>query len=260
MEHRLHRVFVDLAGPRTIASAGGGLYLILFKDDATRMGWIYPLRSKSAADVASATKKILADVGGGIKRFRTDHGTALVKETFASLCEDEAIHHELTGVDRPKCNGVLERGLGLIQEGGMAACVEPPRLFHGQFPDLTCYWVEADVYMNDCVNTTATTGSSHSKSPYEMYFGKLPPANPPAFMQPGFRRLHRSQTSEPKAERSVYINRGRNHPRELRGGRHVVRQVEQRAGRHLGGRPRANHRDHAGFGGSRGTGAVGPRR
>ena len=38
MEHRLHRVFVDLAGPRKIASAGGGLYLILFKDDATRMG------------------------------------------------------------------------------------------------------------------------------------------------------------------------------------------------------------------------------
>ena len=56
MEHRLHRVSVDLAGPRKIASAGGGLYLILFKDDATRMGWIYPLRSKSAADVASATK------------------------------------------------------------------------------------------------------------------------------------------------------------------------------------------------------------
>ena len=39
MEHRLYRVFVDLTGPGKIASAGGGgLFLILFKDDATRIG------------------------------------------------------------------------------------------------------------------------------------------------------------------------------------------------------------------------------
>ena len=31
------RVFVDLAGPRKIASAGEGRYLIVFKDDATRI-------------------------------------------------------------------------------------------------------------------------------------------------------------------------------------------------------------------------------
>ena len=37
MKYHLHRVFVDLAGPRRIASAGGGLYLILFKDYAARM-------------------------------------------------------------------------------------------------------------------------------------------------------------------------------------------------------------------------------
>ena len=38
MDNRLHRVIVDLAGPRKIVSAGGGLYVILVKDDATRMG------------------------------------------------------------------------------------------------------------------------------------------------------------------------------------------------------------------------------
>ena len=78
MEHRLHRVFVDLTGPRKIVSAAGGLYLIQFKDDATRMGLIYPRRSKSAADVASVTKEFLADGGGGVKRFTTDNGTEFV--------------------------------------------------------------------------------------------------------------------------------------------------------------------------------------
>ena len=47
---------LTLPAPGRSRLPGGGLYLILFKDDATRMGWIYPLRSKSAADVASATK------------------------------------------------------------------------------------------------------------------------------------------------------------------------------------------------------------
>ena len=32
------RIVVDLAGPSKIASAGGALYLFLFKNDATRMG------------------------------------------------------------------------------------------------------------------------------------------------------------------------------------------------------------------------------
>ena len=59
-------VFVDLAGPK-IASAGEVLYLILFKDDVTRMGWLHSLRSKSAADEASVTKIFLSDVGDGVK-------------------------------------------------------------------------------------------------------------------------------------------------------------------------------------------------
>ena len=214
MGHRLHRVFADLAGPGMIASAGGVLYLILFKDDATRIGWIYALRSKSAADLASATKEFRTDVGGGVKQFRTDNGTEFVNETFASLCREKTIYHELTGVDRPKHNGVVERGLGLIQEGGMAAGLETPRLFRGQLSDLDRYWVEAAVYMNESIDTTATTANPHSKLPYEMYLGKLPPTNTIAFMQPGYRRVHRSHESEPKGHVCLYLNRGRNHPRD----------------------------------------------
>ena len=50
---------------------------------------------------------------------------------------------------------MVELGLGLIQEGGMAACLESPRLLPGQLPDLDRYWVEAAIYMNDYLNTLA---------------------------------------------------------------------------------------------------------
>ncbi|CAM9207412.1 unnamed protein product, partial [Laminaria digitata] len=153
------------------------LCLILFKDDATRMGWLFPLKSKSAVDVAAAAKQILADVGGDVKCFRTDNGAEYVNETFARLCDDKTIRHELTGVDGPEHNGVVERGLRLIQAGGMTACLEAPGLFRGQLPNLDRYWVEAAVYVNDCLKTTATSANAQFKSPYEMFFKRLPPAN-----------------------------------------------------------------------------------
>ena len=156
--------------------------------------------------MASATKKFLSNVGDGSKCLRTQNVAEFVNETFARLCSDEKILHEHTGVDGRKHNGVVECGLGLIQEGGMAACLEPPRLFPGQLPDLDHYWVETAVYMNDCINTTATAANPHFTSPYDMHFGKLPPANTLALMQPGFRRIHRSHKSEPKVERCLYLN------------------------------------------------------
>ena len=53
----LQRGFIDLVGPEKIASAGGPLYLILFKDDETHVGWLYLFESKNAAEVVAATPK-----------------------------------------------------------------------------------------------------------------------------------------------------------------------------------------------------------
>ena len=120
--------------------------------------------------MASATKKFLADIGGGVECFRTDNGTEFVNEIFAGLCSDQTIRHDHTGVDGPKTNGVAERGLGLIQEGRMAPCPEPPRLSPRQLPNLHRYWVEAATYMDDCLSTTATTANAHYKSPYHVFW------------------------------------------------------------------------------------------
>ena len=68
--------------------------------------------------------------------FRTDNGTAFVNAIVASIWSNEEIRQEHTGIDGPKHSGVVERGLSLIQEGGMTACVDTPRLFPGQLPNL----------------------------------------------------------------------------------------------------------------------------
>ena len=68
--------------------------------------------------------------------------------------------------------------------------------------------------MNESIDTTATTANPHSKLPYEIYFGKLPPANTLAFMQPDFRLVHRSHRSEPKTDVCIHLNTGWNHPRD----------------------------------------------
>ena len=76
----------------------------------------------------------LADVGDDAKRFRTYNGDEFVNEMFATICRDKTIRHEHTEVNG--LSTTASRGLGLVQEGGMVACLEPPRLFPGQLPDL----------------------------------------------------------------------------------------------------------------------------
>ena len=150
------------------------------------MGWIYPFRGKSAVDVAAATTKVLADIGDAVECFRTDNGAKFTNEMFATSCRDKTIRHELSGVNMARHNVVVERGLSMIQDSGMVSCIEALRPFPRQLPHLDRFWVEAAIYMNDCLNTTATTPNARYMLPYEDNFGRLPPSNTLTFMQLGF--------------------------------------------------------------------------
>ena len=183
-------------------------------DDATRMGCLYPLKGNSAADVTAATRKFLAGVGGSVECCWTDNCSEILNARFASFRANEKILHEYTGVDGPTPNGLVERGLGIIQEGGMAAFLDPSRLSLGQLLDLDHYWAKAAMYMNDCLNTTTTTANAPFKSPHEALCGALPPPNTLAFIQSGFHRIHRTHKSNRLAEQCVYLNRGKNDPRD----------------------------------------------
>ena len=188
--------------------------MILYKDEATSMGCTYPLRSKSAADVAPAAKEFLADDGGGVKCCRTGNGADVAIEIFSRMFRHQAIRHESTEGNRTKHNGVVERRLGLFQESGLVACLEPPRLFPGELPGLYRYCVEAAIYMNDCRNITVATANASYKSLSKVMFWRLPLDKTPCLRQPIFRLVHRTHKSQPKTERCLYLKRGRNHPRD----------------------------------------------
>ena len=136
MAEPLQCVLFDLGAPRKSLLQRRALFLVLFKHDTTCTGWLYPFKSKSAIDVAAATTKFPADVGDAVKCFRADNGVEFVNETFVRTFSGNTTRHDHTEFDRPKLNGVVERELGLIQEGGMTACLEAPRLFPRQLPDI----------------------------------------------------------------------------------------------------------------------------
>lgn len=139
---------------------------------------MYPLEGKSAADVANATRTLQRDIVGCVECFRTHSCAEFVNALFASLCIEETIRHDHTGGVSSKHNDVVERGLGLIQGGGMAACFEASRLFSGYLPSLDRYSVEAAIYVKYCTNTTtATTTNAHITSTYGALLWKLPPPN-----------------------------------------------------------------------------------
>ena len=172
---RLQRVFVDLSGPRTMASSEGALYIMIVKDDFSRYAWTYHLRQKS--DAAAAFKRFLADVRNHgtpslVECVRSDNGGEFAGRAFRDLCDERGIRQEFTTPDTPKLNGVAERGLGLIQDAAAAAMFEAPRLF----PDIqlaagTGMWAEACVWACDAFNKLATTANPGDKSPHELFLG-----------------------------------------------------------------------------------------
>ncbi|CAN0544371.1 unnamed protein product, partial [Laminaria digitata] len=48
-DKKLARVFVDLSGKKAVNSKGGNQYAMIFRDDKTRLSWVYFLRSKTGA-------------------------------------------------------------------------------------------------------------------------------------------------------------------------------------------------------------------
>lgn len=129
---RLHRasrhspcsfVFVYLAGPRKIAPAWRGLYLILFKDNATRMGWLYPHEHERRRRET-------------VKLLRTDNGTEVRERTLSEV---------LSKREKPTR---AHRGRWAEAQQHIRF-PSAPRLFPGKLPNLHRLWVQAAMYMND---------------------------------------------------------------------------------------------------------------
>ena len=100
-----------------------------------------------------------------------------------SICIKQAF----TYADSPKQNGVVERALGIIQNAGLAACIQAPIIFpHVQLPPTKSLWAEAVHWACDALNHTATTANPGNNSPHEMWYGTAAPASPHPFLRPAY--------------------------------------------------------------------------
>jgi hypothetical protein len=113
----LHLVHSDICGPLETA-IGGGRYMLLFIDDATRHTDEYILKYKSEAIEKFKEWKALREkeLGEQVKRFRTDGGGEYTSKKFAEYLKSEEILKETTTPYTPQSNGVVEQVNRTIME------------------------------------------------------------------------------------------------------------------------------------------------
>lgn len=223
---RLERVFVDLTGPRSVASVGGVHYMMIVRDDFSRFTWLFGLKSKSSSNTAFAFRKFLADVQvefqadvqrdvkPKVKIVRSDNGNEFSGGEFEFLCNELRIKQEFTPPYTPQYNGVAERAFGVIEMAAAAARVQAGQMYRDiKLPPTEKLWAEAMKWASDALNRTATTSNPEIRSPHEMWYGKAAPAAPHPFLQPCvIRRQRRGDKLELKGETAFYLGRAANHP------------------------------------------------
>ncbi|CAM9941475.1 unnamed protein product, partial [Laminaria digitata] len=171
----LGRLFVYLSGPKRTPSLLGKRYVMPVKDYYSRHAWVYFLKNQS--DAADAFRKCLADVRADgvpsmVEIVRSDNGGEFFGGEFGEVCKHFCIKQEFTNADSPKQNGVVERALSIIQNAGLAACIQAPIIFpRVQLPPRKSLWAEAVYCACDALNHTATTANPGNKSPQEMWYG-----------------------------------------------------------------------------------------
>ena len=83
----------------------------------------------------------------------------------------------------------------------MAGRIQARELLPGaQLPATESLWTEASHWACDAVNRTATSTNPANKSPYDMWYGKLPPEVLLPFLKPGYCKVKRENKSQAKAQ------------------------------------------------------------
>ena len=104
-------VFMDLCGPMQTASWGGGRYLLLFIDAATRFIWHVVLDSKK--DVVTHIDHFISMFERAftyrVRRVHSDNGTEFCNARVKQLLAEAGVNHTFTAPYNPRSNGVVER-------------------------------------------------------------------------------------------------------------------------------------------------------
>lgn len=157
----------DICGWITPNSVGDARYFLTFIDDATRMTYLYPLKSKTAKEVRDSFlhfRNVFEQDGRRVKSLRTDGGGEYHKQ-MAELCIELGIKHEETAPYTPEQNGVAESANGVICARIRSILAET-----GLPKEL---WAELACTVTYLKNRSPTR-SLETKTPYEALHGCKP--------------------------------------------------------------------------------------
>lgn len=164
------KFFSDVWGPAPTRSINGKHYYITFTDDATRMTYLYLLRTKGES--LDAYKKLETMVETQhqtkIKVLHSDRGGEYTGHDFVNHLESKGTRQELTVHDTPEHNGVAERVNRIVGERMRAM------LHASGLPKFL--WAEAAKHGIWCKNRTGTKALG-GKSPYEAFLDEKPNLN-----------------------------------------------------------------------------------
>ena len=208
-------IFVDESGEKPVASIGGKKYSIIFRDDATRMSWIYFMRKKS--EFPDALDQFLADTRkyGPPKIIRTDDAPQLKAGKFDEICRKLYIKREFTFANTPQLNGVAERGLKLIEKVAKTSVYQAKVSFVGMdLPPIDRLWTDNHHNACDVLNRSATKSNKGMTTPYKMWHGVKPSPTLIQWLQPCFYRVKHKHKTDAQAKPGLYVGPARNHPRD----------------------------------------------
>ena len=214
-DKKMGRIFVDESGEKPVASKGGKKYSIIFRDETTRMSWIYFMRKKSES--LDALDQFFADTReyGPPKIIRTDDAPQLKAGKFDEICRKLHIKKEFTSANTPQLNGVAERGLTLIEKLAKASAYQAKVSFVGMdLPPIDRLWTDNHHNARDVLNRSATKSNKGMTTPYEMWHGVKPSPTLIQWLQPCFYRVKRKHKTDAQAKPGFYVGPARNHPRD----------------------------------------------
>ena len=214
-EKKMDRIFVDESGEKPEASKGGRKYSTIFREDGTRMSWIYFMRKMPESQ--DTLDQFLADTReyGPPKIIRTDHAPQLKAGKFDEICRKLHIKREFISANTPKLNGVAERGLTLIEKVAKASAYQAKVSFVGMdFPPMDRLWTDNHHNACDVLNRSATKSNKGMTTSYEMWHGVKPSTTLIQWLQPCFHRVKRKHKTDAQAKSGFYVGPARNHPRD----------------------------------------------
>ena len=184
------RIFVDESGEKPVASEGGKKYSIIFRDDATRMSWIYCMRKKPESP--DALDQFLADTReyGPPKIIRTDDAPQLKAGQCDEICRKLHIKRSFSSANTPQLNGVAERGLTLIEKVAKTSAYQAKVSSVGMdLPSMDRLWTDNHHNACDVLNRSATKSNKGMTTPCEMWHGVKPSPTLIQWLQPCFYRV-----------------------------------------------------------------------